>query len=86
MSALSLAFDAVVTLVKSEEEQKLLPLLATALQNIASNPTLVNASAQGTLLLAEVISTQTGIAQDALKALANSVSNAAVAAVPAKTP
>lgn len=82
MSALSQAFDAVVALVKSEEEKAVLPQLATALTNIASNPTLVNAVAQGNLLLTEVISDQTKIAQDALKQLAESVSNAAVAAVP----
>jgi len=84
MSALSSAFDSVIALVKSEEEAKLLPYLATAVQNIASNPTLVNAVAQGNLLLTEVISAQAQIGQDALKALAEAVSNAAVAAVPQK--
>lgn len=86
MSALSQAFDAVVALVKSEEEKALLPQLATALQNVAANPTLVNAVAQGNLLLTEVIADQSKIGQDALKQLAESVSNAAVAAVPAKAP
>ncbi|MGH8260468.1 MAG: hypothetical protein ACREUG_12350 [Steroidobacteraceae bacterium] len=82
MSALSAAFDAVVALVKSEEERALLPQLATALENIAGNPTMPNAIAQGNLLLTEVIADQTKIGQDALKQLAESVSNAAVAAVP----
>lgn len=82
MSALSQAFDAVIALVKSEEEKAVLPQLATALQNIAANPTLINAVAQGNLLLTEVIADQGKIAQDALKQLAESVSNAAVAAVP----
>lgn len=86
MSALSQAFDAVVALVKSEEEKALLPQLATALTNVAANPTLVNAVAQGNLLLTEVIADQSKIGQDALKQLAESVSNAAVAAVPAKAP
>jgi len=82
MSALSQAFDAVIALVKSEEEKIVLPQLATALQNIAANPTMVNAVAQGNLLLTEVIADETKIGQDALKQFAESVSNAAVAAVP----
>lgn len=82
MSALSQAFDSVIALVKSEEEKAILPQLATAIQNIASNPTLANAVAQGNLLLTEVIADQGKIAQDALKQLAEAVSNAAVAAVP----
>lgn len=86
MSALSQAFDSVIALVKSEEEKAVLPQLATAIQNIASNPTLINAIAQGNLLLTEIISDQGKIAQDALKQLAESVSNAAVAAVPPVTP
>lgn len=86
MSALSQAFDAVVALVKNEEEKALLPQLATVMQNVAANPTLVNAVAQGNLLLTEVIADQSKIGQDALKQLAESVSNAAVAAVPAKAP
>ena len=82
MSALSQAFDSVVALVKAEEEKAVLPQLATAIQNIAANPTLANAVAQGNLLLTEVIADQGKIAQDALKQLAEAVSNAAVAAVP----
>lgn len=84
MSVLGNLFDSVIALVKSEEEKLLLPQLATALQNIAGNPTLANAVAQGNLLLVEAIADQVKIGQDALVALANSVSNAAVAAVPPK--
>jgi len=86
MSALSQAFDSVIALVKSEEEQAVLPQLATAIQNIAANPTLANAVAQGNLLLTEVIADQGKIGQDALKQLAEAVSNAAVAAVPPVVP
>ena len=39
MSALSQAFDSVIALIKSEEEKMLLPQLATAIQNVAANPT-----------------------------------------------
>lgn len=78
MSALSQAFASVVALVKAEEEKLVLPQLAVAIQNIASNPTLINAAAQGTLLLNEVIATEIKIGQDALKQLAEAVSNAAV--------
>ena len=85
MSALSQAFDSVIALIKSEEEQAVLPQLATAIQNIASNPTLINAVAQGNLLLTEIIADQGKIGQDALKQFAEAVSNAAVAAVPPKT-
>jgi hypothetical protein len=84
MSALSQAFDSVIALIKSEEEKMLLPQLATAIQNVAANPTLINAVAQGNLLLTEAIADQSKIGQDALKQLAESVSNAAVAAVPPK--
>lgn len=83
MSALSQAFDAIVALVKSEEEKIFLPQLATVMQNVASNPTLANAAAEGNLLLVEFIADQSKIGQDALKQLAESVSNAASAAVPA---
>jgi hypothetical protein len=86
MSALSQAFDAVVALVKSEEEKIVLPQLATALQNIAANPTMINVVAQGNLLLTEVIADEMKIGQDALKQFAESVSNAAVAAVPPVAP
>lgn len=82
MSALSEIFSSVVALVKSEEEKTLLPQLATAIENIAANPTMPNVVAQGNLLLTEAIADQTKIGQDALKALADAVSNAAVAAVP----
>lgn len=80
MSALSQAFASVAALVKSEEERLVLPQLATAIQNIAANPTLVNVVAQGNLLLTEVISSEIKIGQDALKQLAESISNAAVEA------
>lgn len=85
MSLVATIFQSAVALAKSDEEKMLLPQLATALQNIASNPLAANIVAQGNLLLVEAMSDQLKVGQDVLQSIANAVSNAAVAAVPAKT-
>lgn len=86
MSLVATIFQSAVALAKSDEEKMLLPQLATAMQNIASNPLAANIVAQGNLLLVEAMSDQLKVGQDVLQSIANAVSNAAVAAVPAKTP
>lgn len=77
-------FQNIATLIKTEEGQKALPLLATAITNVAANPTLVNAQAQGGSFLAQLIAAEIGIGQDVLKAVAGDVTAlAAASAVPA---
>jgi hypothetical protein len=79
-------FQDVATLIKTEEGQKALPLLATAITNVAANPTLINAEAQGGSFLAQLIAQEIGIGQDVLKLVASDVTAlaAANAATPAK--
>lgn len=60
-------------LIKTEEGQKALPLLATALTSIASNPTLLNLQAQGGSFLAQLIASEIGIGQDSLKLIATDI-------------
>lgn len=80
-------FKDIFNLIKTEEGQKALPLVATAVTSVAANPTLVNAQAQGGLLLAQLISAEIGIGQDALKAIAADITASAVAvASPAPAP
>lgn len=83
-------FQDIAKLIKTEEGQKALPLLATAVTNIANNPNLVNLQAQGGVFLAQVIAAEISIGQDALKlvagdltALASQVANPPPVAVPA---
>lgn len=80
-------FQDVATLIKTEEGQKALPLLATALTNVAGNPTLLNLQAQGGTFLAQLISAEIAIGQDSLKLVASDVTAlaAAKAVAPAKT-
>lgn len=77
-------FQDVANLIKTEEGQKALPLLATAITNISTNPTLINAQAQGGAFLAQLIAAEIGIGQDALKLVATDVTAvAATQAAPA---
>jgi hypothetical protein len=79
-------FKDIFNLIKTEEGQKALPLVANAVTSVAANPTLVNAQAQGGLLLAQLISAEIGIGQDALKAIAADITASAVAASTAPAP
>lgn len=74
-------FQDVLSLIKTEEGQKALPMLATAITNVAGNPTILNAQAQAGLFLAGLITAEIGIGQDALKKVAADVTAAAAAQV-----
>ena len=78
-------FQDVATLIKTEEGQKALPLLATALTNVAGNPTLLNLQAQGGTFLAQIIAAEIAIGQDSLKLVASDVTALAAVKAPAKT-
>ena len=84
-------FQDLLTLIKTEEGQKALPILASSLTNLAGNPTAANLVAQGAASLSAVIAAEISIGQDALKKLAADVSAVAAAQVapataPAATP
>lgn len=74
-------------LIKTEEGQKALPILATAVTNVAANPTLINLEAQGGSFLAQLIAAEIAIGQDSLKAIAVDVTALAAqnAAAPVPT-
>jgi hypothetical protein len=79
-------FKDIATLIKTEEGQKALPLVATAVTNLSTNPTLLNLQAQGGLFLAGLINAEVGIGQDVLKAIAADVTAISAAeAAPAAT-
>lgn len=63
-------FSDIANLIKTEEGQKMLPLIATAITNVAGNPTVINAVAEGESVLTQTIAQQIAIGQDALKELA----------------
>lgn len=79
-------FQDVLSLIKTEEGQKALPLLANAITNIAGNPTAVNAAAQGGAFLAQLITAEIAIGQDALKLVASDVTSVATQAQSAPKP
>lgn len=80
-------FQDIANLIKTEEGQKALPLLATAVTNVANNPNLVNLQVQGGVFLAQIIAAEIAIGQDALKLVANDLTGlAAQAATPAAKP
>lgn len=79
-------FQDLLTLIKTEEGQKALPILASSLTNLAGNPTAANLVAQGAASLSAVIAAEISIGQDALKKLAADVSAVAAAQVQAPAP
>lgn len=74
-------FQDVLNLIKTEEGQKAVPLLANALTNVAGNPTAVNVTAQAGQFLAGLIVAEIGIGQDVLKKIASDVSQVAMGQV-----
>jgi hypothetical protein len=70
MSLLTDLFDAQLAVLKSDIAKDLIPQIQTAVNNIASNPTLLNVVAQADVIAAAAIGAAPGILQDELKALA----------------
>jgi hypothetical protein len=66
-------FKELATAIKNDEEQAVLPLIATTATSIANNPTLANAAAAGSQLLFGVIAAQPNIEQEVLQGLASEV-------------
>lgn len=72
---LSQVFASLLAIAKADAAAKILPLLATFLNSVASNPTALNFAAQASILNVGIIGALPGIAQDELKALAGLVNN-----------
>jgi hypothetical protein len=70
MSLLTDLFDAQLAVLKSDVAKELVPQIQIAVNNIASNPTLLNVVAQADVIAADLIGAAPGILQDELKALA----------------
>lgn len=79
MSALGPIVQSLVAVAKADFGSKVLPLIATAAQNLANNPTALNLAAQLTILNAGILGAAPGLIQDELKGLADAISNAVVA-------
>lgn len=79
MSVLGSVVQSLVAVAKADFGAKVLPLIATAAQNMASNPTALNIAAQLTVLNAGILGAAPSLIQDELKALADAISNAVVA-------
>lgn len=78
-------FKDIATLIQTEEGKKALPIIAAAVNNIANNPTAINAVAQGESALTQILAAEIGIGQDALKTIATDITTLAneTAAAPA---
>jgi hypothetical protein len=80
MSGLSTALAGFLAMLNDAEEIKLLPAAATALANVAANPTLINLEAQGGLLFMQAAAAQPQLLQGSLAELATTVNSISAAA------
>lgn len=80
---LSQLFQALLALVKTDEQKVLLPALAAFFASISTNPTAINVAAAFTKLQVDVLAAQPGIEQALLAEIAQVVNAAAQSAVTA---
>lgn len=73
MSVLGNVVQTLVAVAKADFGSKILPLIATAAQNLASNPNGINAAAQLVNLQSGILAALPGIAQDELKAISDAI-------------